>query len=161
MNIKKVKKELQKFANDHGVLFEHSGKGEVGMGRPCVGFERGGSYIHYRPLTHHDFNTAEKAPKYEDMLIFGHDPRLSPPKETPNAYHKHECLSVLIEAEDWENIPQESVDTALIELWHWMKHLEKQGELEVVEFETGATGIQAMVSGLTSWAIKYKGFPNE
>jgi hypothetical protein len=38
------------FALKHKVIFEEDG--EVGMGRPCVGFVRGDGYVDYNPYLH-------------------------------------------------------------------------------------------------------------
>ena len=44
----------------------------------------------------------------------------------------------------------------LEQLLKWVEHLESQGELEVVQYLTGATGMQALMSGVLAYGIKYK-----
>jgi hypothetical protein len=39
---------LQRFANEHKLILED--EGQIGFGRPCVGFVKVGSYIAYNPL---------------------------------------------------------------------------------------------------------------
>ncbi len=136
--------KLQAFANKHKLILQDCGA--VGFGRPCVGFETGSSYIDYNPISR---------PNY-DYHWGARDRRLDPPADkTPNAYHKHDCLAVLVQADDWENVPDTAYDTALEELLAWIEHLESQGALEVVDFPTGATGLQAVLSGVVGKAIRF------
>lgn len=147
-------KYLQEFANKHQVLFSHDGKGTCGFGRPCVGFTKDETWIAYNPHKDLDYKPDMN---WDDLVVFPNDTgNYYPPDETPNAYHKHDCLAVLIKSKDWENITQKEIEVALFELWFWTKAIEKRQEVEIVEYETGATGIQAMFSGITSYAIKSK-----
>ena len=61
--------------------------------------------------------------------------------------HKHNCFAVLVDNDNY--------DRGLHELNQWIKHLEAQGELELVTFSTGATGLQAIVTGATGTAFKF------
>ena len=131
-----VWQNLQRFANEHKVLLEDNG--EVGFGRPCIGFLRGGSYIAHNPYNSSDF-----------ARIWPEDQRLLPPGTVPDAYHKHDCFAVLVHGDDY--------DKALVQLNAWVEHLEAQGTVELVEYETGATGIHALLSGVTSYAFRFAG----
>jgi len=134
--MQQIRANLQEFANKHKLIFED--RGEVGFGRSCVGFlHRAGGYVEYNP-------TRSKSWEY----IWPSDPRLRAPKGTPDAYHKHDCMAVLVRGEDY--------DAALKQLSAWVEHLEAQGELEVVDYETGALGMQAILTGIISYAIRFK-----
>lgn len=123
------------FANKHGILFVE--KGECGFGRPCVGLNRGdGSWLDYNPLSDTTYGP-----------IFPYDSRLCAP-EGVDAYHKHDCFAVLVSDDNYES--------AIDQLEKWIEHLEAQGELEVVSFKTGASGIQAIISGVNGKALKFK-----
>ncbi len=127
------KKICQDFADKHGIEF--SAKGEVGFGRDCVGFTKNERYI--------DCNPFGDAPDYS--YIHGeHDERLYAPDDV-DAYHKHECLAVLGEG-----------DKAIEGLANWVKSLESYGEVEIVEFKTDATGLQAMLTGSVGYAVIIK-----
>lgn len=126
-------KICQDFADKHGVEF--SAKGEVGFGRPCVGFIKNARYIECNPFG--------EEPDYS--YIHGeNDKRLHAPDDV-EAYHKHECLSVLGEG-----------DKAIEGLAKWVKSLESYGEVEIVEFNTGATGLQAILTGSLGYAVIIK-----
>lgn len=125
------------FAIKHKVIFVE--EGEVGFGRKCVGFLSGSGYV--------DFNPYIKAPDYEHLWPM--DERLYPPSElVPNVYHKHDCLCVLVRDEQY--------DLAKIELALWVEYLYSQGEIEIVPYETGAQGIQALFTGFTGRAVRFK-----
>ena len=126
---------LQRFANEHKVILEDRGK--VGLGRPCVGFLRNGSYV--------AFNPRKSSPDFE--YIWPEDSRFYPPVTVEDAYHKHDCFAVLVYNAD--------NDEALTQLAAWVEHLEAQGTVELAEYETGATGMQALFSGLFSYAFRF------
>lgn len=128
-----VLRALEDFAAKHRVDFEPAG--EVGFGRQCVGFSRRNCYIDYAPRVGDDFH---RHPKFPD------DGRLRAPAGV-EAYHKHECMAVLGEG-----------DEAHRQLLTWVRHLEAQGEVEVVEYFTGHEGIQAIISGKIGSAIRFK-----
>ena len=131
---KKDRDLLERFALDHKLVFEE--KGEIGFGRPCVGFTKGTSYVYYNPM---DSTTFKVIQGFEDERIRENTPE--------NAYHKSDCLAVLVHNNDYE--------TAIQELVQWVKSLNELG-VEIVEYETGATGIQAMFSGFTGYAMRPK-----
>ncbi|MHC4088717.1 MAG: hypothetical protein ACYSVY_00290 [Planctomycetota bacterium] len=130
-----VRERLQAFANRHKLILED--RGEVGFGRSCVGFVKGNVYVDYNPYSH---------PSFEP--VWERDHQLNPPDETPDAYHKHDCLVVLVRGGDY--------DGALRQLDAWITHLEGQGEVYIDEYETGATGLQAMISGLVGYAVRIR-----
>lgn len=125
---------LQRFANEHKVILED--KGEVGFGRPCIGFLHGTRYVAFNPRKHPDYDH-----------VWPKDERLCPPSRTADAYHKHDCLAILVHGDDY--------DEALAQLNAWVEYLEAQGAVELVEYETGATGMQAIISGLFSHAFRF------
>ncbi len=128
---------LRDFAAKHNLTLEP--RGEVGFGRPCVGFVGAGSnYVDYDPRM--------SGGDYEP--IWPIDARLHPPEGTPDAYHKHDCLAVLVHGDDY--------DAALVQLAKWVDHLEAQGEVYVETYRTGAVGIQAMFSGTTGRAVRMR-----
>ena len=131
-----VFKNLQRFANNHKLILEDDG--ECGFGRPCVGFlSQSGNWLDHNPINSETYES-----------IWPDDERLYPPKEVDDAYHKHDCMAVLVHNDNY--------DEALQQLNKWVKHLESQGELFVQEFETGAKGMQAVISGVFGWAIRIK-----
>ena len=135
MNKNPLLLKLSVFADKHGISLVS--KGECGFGRACVGLTMGGDYIDYCPI---DMSTYESIPKLDDDRLY--------PPDSVNAYHKHNCLAVLAEGEDYGK--------ALAELAEWVDHLTEQGEVEVVSYRTGASGMQAMLTGSTGYAIKFK-----
>lgn len=124
--------KLQAFANEHKLILED--RGEVGFWRPCVGFIKGDGYIDYNALT---YKKMEKA--------FPGDKDLNPPPGVTNAYHKHQCMAVLVEDDDY--------DWALEELAIWVDDWNRIG-VRVVEYPTEATGLQAIISGVTGYAFR-------
>ena len=132
-----TKEYLEKFTEQHGLTLV--AKGECGFGRPCVGFtkpKRNGidSYVDYNPI---DSTT------FED--IWERDERLYAP-DGVNSYHKVECLAVLVDNDDY--------DAGLDQLATWMRAIEAHGPPQIVEYRTGASGIQAMVTGSHGWALR-------
>jgi hypothetical protein len=127
--------KLDAFAKKHALKLEKMG--EVGFGRPCVGFIAGNGYVDYNAL------------KYPNLTpAFPQDDPYCPPEDVKDAYHKHDCLAVLVYNEDYEE--------ALRQLNIWVEDIESRGG-KIYPFETGATGIQAMLSGRTGWALRFKG----
>lgn len=136
MDIKEAREICQNFANKHKVIFED--KGECGFGRECVGFTTGNQWVDFNPHSSGD---------YEPIKGLQNDKFYAP--DGVNAYHKHNCLAVLGRE-----------DESIIGLAQWVKHLESLGEIEIVTYETGATGIQAMFSGCVGRAVKLKAGAN-
>jgi hypothetical protein len=84
----------------------------------------------------------------DHKAIWEYDSRLNAPDGVPNAYHKHDCLAVLVYGGNY--------DVALEELNKWIMHLEFQGKIYVEEYPTGATGLQIVFSGLTGYAVRIR-----
>lgn len=142
-----ILKDLRDFAEKHDIAFR--AEGEIGFGRPCTGFIYEGNYIAYNPIDLSD-------PEYG--YVFGEsDDRLYSPKETPNSYHKSMNLAVLVQgSDDGGTSNNDDWAAAHLELHFWIKHLEAQGEVEIVDYSTGATGMQAVFSGVTAKAVRIK-----
>ncbi len=121
-------KNIQDFANKHKLVFEDNG--EIGFGRECVGLLHGDNYIEYNPMDS-DFNYM---PDFYDERFNNIAPE--------NAYHKGDYLAVLGTGE-----------SAISELSQWVDSLKEIG-VEIGNYPTGATGLQAMISGFTAYAIK-------
>ena len=129
-------KHLLQFAVDNSVALVLDG--EVGFGRPCVGFTCGGNYLDINPRCLPDYHYA----------FASADERLYPPEEVPNAYHKHDCFCVLIRDGDREK--------AITELDTWLTHLQSFGKLVIEDYVTGAEGLQAVFSGIIGHALRIK-----
>ena len=120
---------LQEFATRHKIVFDD--EDECGFGRECVGLRHGGNYIDHNP---HDCTTYE--PIKEAVCDAA---RETSPED---AYHKHDCLAVLGRGAD-----------AIKQLADWVRALETAGTVEIVDYKTGAAGIQAVISGVSGKAI--------
>lgn len=130
----KQDKKFKDFAFKHGLIFEP--KGQVGFGRECVGFlAKGGSYIDFDPWLYDD-----------EIAVFTNDEDWEwCPSSVADAYHKHDCMAVLVQDEDYQ--------TALNQLELWVDHLENVN-VKVVQYKTGAKGMQAMVNGVIGYAFR-------
>lgn len=127
--IEQCKENIQEFANRFKLIFED--EGECGFGRECVGLTNGNNYVDYNPTSADSFNYIEG---FFDERFFNIIP--------PDAYHKHNCLAVLGRGDD-----------AIRQLSDWVDKLNELGAV-VETYETGATGLQALISGVTNKAIK-------
>lgn len=129
--------KLNRFAERHGIALLT----EVNTGlRACVGFAKTSTdkaFIAHNPMNMTTFDT----------IAGFKDDRLHAPGGA-NSYDELPSLVVLV-TEDTDKAE------ALSQLAEWVDHLESQGELEVVEYSTGANPIQAMLSGSRGWAIRY------
>lgn len=112
---------IQKFANRFKLIFED--EGEVGFGRECVGLTNGNNWVDYNPT-----KDLEYIKDFYDERLYNITP--------PDAYHKHDCLAVLGRGEG-----------AIRQLSDWVDKLNELGAV-VEDYETGATGIQAIFSGI-------------
>lgn len=135
MNITEARKLIQEFANEHKVVFEDDG--ECGIGRDCVGLLHGNNYVAYNPIKCDD--------TYDHIKDF-YDERFHQ-MAPADAYHKHDCFAVLVHDEDY--------DTAIIQLGEWVVRLNEIG-VELDSYSTGATGMQALLSGLMGTAFRMK-----
>lgn len=131
MKVIEKKKVIQEFANKHKVVFEE--KGEVGFGRECVGLMHGDNYIDYNPCSFPNYDSIKE--HYSDMFY-----KIAP----PDAYHKHDCIAILGQGEE-----------AISKLYDWVVELDKLN-VELVRYETGATGMQAVMSGIFGHAFVIK-----
>lgn len=133
-----ARERIETFCLKHKLIFEE--RGEVGFGRECVGLlSKRGGYLDYNPFSLEEPNFAP---------ISGlQNKRMRAPVGV-DAYHKHYCFVVMATNEDYGG--------AIEQLAIWVEHLESLGELEVVQYETGATGMQVMMSGLIGYALKVK-----
>ena len=130
MDIKKARETCEHFAIKHKVIFED--EGECGFGRECVGFlAQGGCYVAFNPR---DDKTYE--------IIEGFECGNAEAPDDVNSYHKHDCMAVL--GQD---------DEAIIGLAKWVEKLESFGNVRVVEYPTGAEGMQAIISGMFGYAV--------
>ena len=127
--IEEYKANIQEFANRFKLIFEDDG--EVGFGRKCVGLTNGNNYVDYNPTQFPDFDYVEE---FYDERLFDIIPE--------NAYHKHNCLAVLGNEE-----------TSIIQLSEWIDKLKELGAV-VQKYKTGATGMQALFTGIENYAIK-------
>lgn len=120
---------LQDFASRHHLVLVT--EGEVGFGRECVGLADSENYVAHNP---HNLSTHKRIPELE----CGAARRTSPPQ----AYHKHDCLAVLGRGE-----------RAIRQLARWVRALEEIGEVAIVSYQTGAEGVQALISGRVGRAV--------
>jgi hypothetical protein len=134
MDAIEARKICENFAIEHKVIFDD--EGECGFGRPCVGF-RDGSWIAHNP---DKMKPSEWGHDYHPIDDLKCDACLPP--EGVDAYHKHDCLAVLGRGDD-----------AITQLAEWVVYMQSQGRVEIVSYETGATGLQAMLSGVVGRAV--------
>lgn len=127
--IEEHKANIQEFANRFKLIFEE--EGECGFGRECVGLTNGSNYVDYNPTDSVSYDYIEGF--YNEKLY-----DIAP----QNAYHKHNCLVVLGREE-----------SSIIELSEWVDKLNELGAV-VEKYATGATGIQAMLSGTHNYAVR-------
>jgi hypothetical protein len=126
--------KLQKFANDHGLVLNL--EGEVGIGRECVGFTHGNSYVDYNPITMG--GDYDPVPGFEDERIAKAAPE--------DAYHKHQCLAVLVQTDR---------EKAIEQLGEWVDAMNEIG-VEMVDYRTGATGMQTLMTPPIGRAVRPK-----
>lgn len=112
---------LKDFAESIGcVLIEN---GECGFCRPCVGISEP-TVDHYVDINPFDYEKDCYEEDYSDGYIFGYSEDLEPDQDlTPNAYHKHSCMAVLVYDEDY--------DKAITELYDWVVGIQSKGEVEL------------------------------
>jgi glycyl-tRNA synthetase beta subunit len=96
-----------------------------------VGLINGSNYVDYNPTQYPNYDYVEE---FYDERLFDIVPE--------NAYHKHNCLAVLGNEE-----------TSIIQLSEWIDKLKELGAV-VEKYKTGATGIQALITGTENYAIK-------
>lgn len=127
--IEEHKANIQEFANRFKLIFEE--EGECGFGRECVGLTNGSNYVDYNPT---DSVSYDYIKDFYNEKLYDIAPE--------NAYHKHNCLAVLGREE-----------SSIIELSEWIDKLNELGAV-VEEYATGATGMQAILSGTHNYAVR-------
>ena len=127
--IEECKAHIQSFANKHKLIFDD--EGQVGFGRDCVGLKHGDNYVDFNPCNSMTYESIEE---FHDERLYEIAPA--------DAYHKHDCLAVLGHGDD-----------SIRQLCEWIEKLEALGAT-IESFATGATGIQAMLSGFTKMTVK-------
>jgi hypothetical protein len=139
--IDKARGRIQAFANRQKAVFEDHG--EVGFGRPCVGLTKGSGYIELNPYRY-VFKPFDPNPEMETIDELS-DRRLYAPDSVPDVYHKHDCIAVLVQDDDYNR--------AILQLADWVAHLESIGA-EVVPYETGRQGVHLLVGGAIGYAVR-------
>lgn len=112
---------LKEFAEKIGCVLIT--KGEVGFGRPCVGILEPNieHYVDINPYAYGD-----TLDDWDGGYIFPENEKLYPDSElTPNAYHKHSCLAVLVLDDDY--------DAAITQLYDWVVGILSKGEVECLK----------------------------
>ena len=132
MTTNMIENRLDKFAKKHGLVFEPSG--EVGLGRPCVGFLKNSHYVEYEPVNMTTY-----------QLIWPEDSREFIPDEVVDAYHKHCCVAVSVRDGNYRE--------AMRQLDIWATYLDSAGAT-VHQYPTGASGVQAIFSGAVGYAFR-------
>lgn len=91
----------------------------------------GTNYVDYNPTCEPSYDYVEE---FYDERFYGIAPEKS--------YHKHNCLAVLGRDED-----------SIRQLSDWVDKLNELGVV-VEKYKTGATGIQALISGIENYAVR-------
>ena len=127
--LEQCRENIQAFANRFKLIFDD--EGECGFGRECVGLTNGNNWVAYNPR-----RSGAHGPiaKFYDERFYDVRPA--------SAYHKHDCLAVLGRGED-----------AIRQLSAWVDSLNELGAVVEI-YQTGATGIHVLLSGLTSHAVR-------
>ena len=126
--IKQHRKNIQDFANVNKIVFED--KGEIGFFCPCVGLIRGDCYVAFNPTS---YPSHKHIDEFYDKRLFDIVPK--------DAYHKGDFIAVLGYGEK-----------SIIQLSKWVDELKKL-KAKIVDYETGATGMQALLTGLIGQTI--------
>lgn len=129
MTIEECKQNIQEFANKNKLIFND--EGEAGFGRECVGLTNGSNWVDYNPTSYPDHDYIKE---FHDERFYDICPE--------DAYHKHNCIAVLGRG-----------DNAVRQLSEWVDKL-KDLDVVVEQYYTGATGMQAILSGSTGYAVK-------
>ena len=130
-SIEDCRKVIQEFANRFKLIFEEEGL--CGFGRECVGLTNGNNYVDYNPTDSVNYDYIKEF--YNDKFY-----DIAP----ADAYHKHNCLAVLGRGE-----------ISIRQLADWVDKLNEMGAV-VEKYATGATGLQAMISGTHNYAVRVK-----
>lgn len=110
-------------------------RGQVGFGRPCVGITYGQSYVDFDYELHYSVDRG-------GIGLWN----------PPDAYHKHDCLAVLVHNDDYV--------TALDQLYDWVTWLVEHNvgvEVQARQtFNTHGAGrqLELLMGGLTQAKLK-------
>lgn len=129
MTEQEAREICERFATKYKLVFDDAG--ECGFGRECVGIRHGDDWVSHNPIS-----LSGDYDQIPDLISDAYAP------PGVNAYHKHDCLAVLGRGPE-----------AIAQLATWIQALESRGTVEIVSYETGATGMQALLSGLTNKAL--------
>lgn len=127
---------LKRWAADNRAVYDW--EGQCGFGRECVGIKVGDQWVDlmgYDP----DWRPLPDAPDW---------PLVCAPPETPDAYHKTDCLAVLGRGPD-----------RIEQLYHWIRKLEKNNmEIRVIErvLKPDVHPIEIMLHGVTQPVLRVK-----
>lgn len=125
-NPEEVRQFLRNWAADNKAVFDW--EGECGFGRECVGISRGGHWVYLTVCGGEEYRIIEGGPPWDLVCA---------PPETPDAYHKTDCMAVLGRGE--ERIQQ---------LFFWVKKLaDNNVGIEMIE-RPPMNSIDAMLNGL-------------
>lgn len=141
----------QDFATRHDLYY--TTRGSCGFGRPCVGFgrrnETGDQFIDFNPIDMAD-------PEYKRFPEYDCGTLVAPPHDlVPDAYHKHDCMAVLVHCAGDEPTPEET-ERALKQLAAWVQYLEQHGQdkVHVVTYSRGLQHpLQRAISGDVGYAV--------
>lgn len=127
---------LKGWAADNRAVYEW--EGQVGFGRECVGITASGNYIDLNGYDE-EYNLLPDVPDWNLVC---------PPPETPDAYHKHDCLCVLGRGPE-----------AVEQLYHWVHKLEANNvEVKIIDrkVKPNAHPIELMLHGVTQAVLRVK-----
>lgn len=148
----KAMKGLQDFANEHEMIFLK--RSTIGFGRPCAGFLKAHRFIAYNPVSDTDMHPCLEC-----------DPNLEPPPTIKDAYHKDDYFAVLVngggtrfEEGSHNDISDSQWDEVYRQLLLWVDHYKEHGEVEIIEYDTGADPGATMTKryGTAAYAIVFK-----
>lgn len=117
-------------------------RGECGFGRPCVGINHDGHWVDLGPPEHIE------GPGYS-MDIPSVLPEAYPPEGVDDAYHKHDCLAVLVNPADYENITEAEYEVAIRQLFIWVQHIDRAGYTIESQPRNNESALHAILHGAT------------
>lgn len=127
---------LKGWAAENRAVYEW--EGQVGFGRECVGILVGNCYVDLQGYDE-DWHPLPDAPDW---------PLVCAPPETPDAYHKSDCLAVLGRGPE-----------AVEQLYHWVRKLEANNiEVKVIDrkLKPNPHPIELMLHGVTQPVLRVK-----
>lgn len=170
MNVEEANKINEAFAKEFGL--EYQPAGFCGFGRPCVGFALNHRWIEYDPI---DWKSEDYAPIIDSGNVEAPEGVTAYHKSNYLCVLKTECDTALVKslagimvpftAKDDEEldvkikeieampdpeVPEESTNRAIVELAVWVNALRERGTISIVEFDTGAEELQAVLDGGTT-----------